>query len=220
MCVHFLSTQGTGGDEMKIGRQDERRRQIEIAAFELLAEKGYRSTSMLQIAKRASASNHTLYAWYGNKQTLFQKLIEENARDVKELMRKALENHGDPLEALRALGPLFLKFTTGDKAIIVNQAAIADAGETGLLGEAIDQGARREMLALITAIMERATAAGAFCPQTDPPDAAETYVSLLLGEVPMRQALGRHAPLSEQEAIARADRAFRLTCRLYRHRDS
>ena len=200
---------------MSTDRQDERRREIEIAAFELLAEKGYRSTSMLQIAKRASASNKTLYAWYGNKQSLFQSLIEENAREVKNLLSAALENSSDPLEALRRLGPLFLHFTTGEKAIIVNRAAITDAGATGLLGEAIDRGARQEMLALITAIMEQAVVAGLFRPETDPPDAAETYVSLLLGEIPMRQALGRHAALNESEALARANRAFSSTCRLY-----
>lgn len=204
---------------MSTDRQDERRREIEIAAFELLAEKGYRSTSMLQIAKRASASNKTLYAWYGNKQTLFQSLIEENAREVKNLLRVALESSGDPLEALRSLGPLFLHFTTGEKAIIVNRAAIADAGETGLLGEAIDRGARQEMLALITAIMEQAIVAGIFGHETDPSDAAESYVSLLLGEIPLRQALGRLGPLSETEARERAERTFDLTLKLYGYRD-
>ncbi|MFV0386722.1 TetR/AcrR family transcriptional regulator [Paracoccus sp. (in: a-proteobacteria)] len=201
---------------MKTDKQDERRRQIEVAAFELLAEKGYRSTSMLQIAKRASASNQTLYAWYGNKQTLFQNLIEGNAREVTELLRDALAGSGDPLEALAAIGPLFLTFTTGDKAIIVNRAAIADAGETGLLGEAIDRGARQQMLGLIMAIMGRLVAAGTFRPATDPAEAAETYVSLALGEIPMRQALGRLPPLTGTECAARAARALKLTCSLYR----
>ncbi|MFV0333838.1 MAG: TetR/AcrR family transcriptional regulator [Tropicimonas sp.] len=200
---------------MNSDKQDERRRQIEVAAFELLAEKGYRSTSMLQIAKRASASNQTLYAWYGNKQTLFQKLIEENAREVTGLLRAMLKGSGDPLEALRALGPLFLQFTAGEKAIIVNRAAITDAGETGLLGEAIDRGARQEMVALIAAIMEQLVAVGRFHRDTAPADAAETYISLLLGEVPMRQALGRLAPLGPADCEARAGRAFELTNRLY-----
>lgn len=196
-------------------KQDERRRQIEAAAFDVLAEKGYRSTSMLQIAKRAAASNQTLYAWYGNKQTLFQSLIEENARNVKDLLRDALDNHSDPQDTLRALGPLLLAFTTGEKAIIMNRAAIADADETGLLGEAIDSAARHEMVALITAIMMQLVAAGRFRDDTDPADAAESYISLLFGEVQLRQALGRMDVLDRTAIAQRAERAFDLTSRLY-----
>lgn len=200
---------------METEKQDERRRQIEAAAFELLAEKGYRSTSMLQIARRASASNQTLYAWYGNKQTLFQSLIEENAKAVKELLCTALQTRSDPMETLRALGPLLLTFTTGEKAIVVNRAAITDAGETGLLGEAIDSGARQEMVEMTRAVMGQLVATGRFRPDTDTADAAESYISLLLGEVQMLQALGRIGPLDKADIEARARRALELTCRIY-----
>ena len=200
---------------METDRQEERRKQIEAAAFELLAEKGYRSTSMLQIAKRAAASNQTLYAWYGNKQTLFQKLIEENAEAIKELLTGALDNQTEPLETLRTLGPLLLEFTTGEKAIIINRAAIADAGETGLLAEAIDLAARQNIVKLITAIMKQLASAGRFHGSVDPGEATETYISLLFGEVPMRQAMGRLPPLNSAEISTRAERAFKLTLRLY-----
>ncbi len=200
---------------MNSDRQDERRRQIEQAAFELLAEKGYRSTSMLQIAHRSSASNQTLYAWYGNKQTLFQRLIEDNARSVKELLANALDAQTDPLVTLQALGPLLLEFTTGEKAIIMNRAAIADAGETGILAEAIDRAARQEMVSLITLTLSRLVSSGRFHRDTNPDEAAETYISLLFGEVPMRQAMGRLAPLDPPTIVQRANRAFDLTCRLY-----
>ncbi|MBD3788499.1 MAG: TetR/AcrR family transcriptional regulator [Sphingomonadales bacterium] len=194
---------------------EERRREIEAAAFELLAEKGYRSTSMLQIAKRAAASNQTLYAWYGNKQTLFQSLIEDNARAVKAHLSEALIGQSDALAALRALGPLLLTYTTGAKAIIMNRAAIADATETGLLGAAIDTAARQEMIAMITGIMTQLVAAGRFGADTDPSVATETYVSLLFGEVPLQQAMGRLGPLDAATIAARSDRALNLTLRLF-----
>jgi len=196
-------------------RQEARRREIETAAFELLAEKGFRSTSMLQIAKRANASNQTLYAWYGTKQALFSALIAENGRRVSEHLQAALAGQADPLAALDRLGALLLAFTSSDKAIILNRAAIADAAETGRLAEAIDSAARGPMLAQITALMAEAVAVGQFAPGTDPAEAAETYVSLLFGEVQMRQALGRQAPLTPPQIAARAARAFALTRRLF-----
>lgn len=201
---------------METEKQDERRREIEAAAFELLAEKGYRSTSMLQIAKRAGASNQTLYAWYGNKQTLFSNIIKDNARAVNDLLDHALDEDADPYEMLRTLGPLLLRFTTGEKAIIVNRAAVTDANETGLLGEAIDRGARQNIVSKVEDVMGQLVKAGKFRQRTDPADAAESYISLLLGEVQMRQALGRLEPLSETDITARSERALELTCRLYR----
>lgn len=194
---------------------EDRRREIEAAAFELLAEKGYRSTSMLQIAKRAAASNQTLYAWYGNKQTLFQNLIEENAKAVKALLRDAVAGQTDEIEALRALGPLLLTFTTGEKAIIMNRAAIADASETGILGTAIDTTARQEMIAMINEIMTQLVVSGRFVEGTEPSVAAETYVSLLFGEVPLQQAMGRLAPLDAATIANRSERALELTLRLF-----
>lgn len=197
-------------------RKEERRRQIKAAAFEVLAEKGYRSTSMLQIAKRAQASNQTLYAWYGNKQGLFRSIIEENGRAVRTLLEEALNGHDDPLQTLEALGPLLLRFTTDKKAIIINRAAIVDANETGLLAEAIDQVAREVIVALICALMARLIETGRFRQNVDAKDIAESYVSLLFGETQFRQALGSIEPLTETEIARRAVRAFALICRLYR----
>lgn len=196
--------------------QAERRRRIEAAAFAVLAEKGYRAASMLQIAKRAKASNQTLYAWYGGKAELFESLIERDGAAVKGMLGEAAGGgETAPLAALEALGPLLLAFTAGDKAVVMNRAAIADAGETGVLGAAIDRVARLPMLALIEGLMARAAASGPLRADTDPAEAAEVYVALLFGEVPMRQAMGRLAPLTEAERQARAGRALALLLRLY-----
>ena len=51
---------------------------IEQAAYELIDEFGYDGISMLKIAKRAKASNETLYKWYGDKKGLFSALVETN----------------------------------------------------------------------------------------------------------------------------------------------
>lgn len=78
-------------------------------------------------------------------------------------------------------------------AIIVNPAAIADAGETGILPEAIDRAARQEMASLITLTLSRLVSSGRFHRDTNPDEAAATNISLLFGEVPMRPVRERGA---------------------------
>ncbi|SDX91421.1 transcriptional regulator, TetR family [Ruegeria halocynthiae] len=198
-------------------KQAQRRRQIESAALELLAVKGYRKTSMLQIAKRASASNQTLYAWYGNKQALFKDIIDLNGRAVRGFLKHALNEHEDPLQVLKSLGIHLLRFTTDSKAITMNRAAITDATETSVLAEAIDSVGRNEVFALICSLMDDLAKRGTFGLDLDAEDAANSYISLLFGEVQMRQALGVMLPLTEEEIHERAVRAFELTCRLYKN---
>ena len=111
---------------MRTENKAARKERIEAAALELLAEKGYLATSMLAVARRAKASNETLYNWYGNKQGLFRSLVETNARDVKTLLQNDLAQHRPPDATLEALGPLLLGLLVSDKAITLNRAAAAD----------------------------------------------------------------------------------------------
>ena len=170
---------------------------------------------MLQIAKRAQASNQTLYAWYGNKQGLFRHIIAHNGREVRRLLEEALVDHDEPLRTLEALGAVLLRFTTDEKAIIINRAAIADAGETGVLAEAIDEVARGAIFPLIAALMARLQKNGQFRPGATAEAMAESYVSLLFGETQFLQALGAIGPLAQEEMDERGARAFKLACLLY-----
>lgn len=192
-------------------------RQIEAAALELLVEKGYSNISMLQIAKKACASNQTLYAWYGNKAKLFQSLIEAHSKKMKEAFNEASNSGGDPLAVLQIIGPMLLEFVTSKEAIIVNRAAITDSTDSGLLAQAIDLGVRQEVLGIIEAIFDKCIAKERLTPDTCAMDATETYISLLFGEVQIRQAFGLVGMLSAQEVQTRADRAFKLTMKIYRN---
>lgn len=200
---------------MNSDEREERHAQIQAAAFALLKEVGYRKTSMLLIAKRAQASNQTLYAWYSNKQELFRGIIERFGRAVREQLQAALQDGEDPLQALAALGPTLLRFTTDEHAIIMNRAAVIDAAETGVLARAIDEVARDAIFPLIAALMERLVRCGVFAPEVSAQEAAQTYVALLFGEAQLRQALGNLPPFDEAEMARRSQHAFELTCRLY-----
>ncbi|RKF07269.1 TetR/AcrR family transcriptional regulator [Oceaniradius stylonematis] len=194
---------------------DRRRTAIEDAAFALLIEKGYKATSMLEVARRAGASNETLYKWYGNKQGLFAALVKANARDVAELLRTRLDGaDADPLETLATVGPLLLDLVTGERAIALNRAAVGDVHDTATLGPALAESGREAVVPLIAELLGRARDRGLLA-FDDAGEVAETYVALLIGDLQIRRATGAIGPLPDDAIRTRAMRAVGGITRLF-----
>lgn len=189
--------------------RDTRRAEIEEAAFRLLAEKGYKATSMLAVARAAKASNETLYNWYGNKQVLFQAIVERNAALARGTLQQALAGADVLDDTLARLGPLLLRLVTGEKAIALNRAAAGDVFDTGTLGAAIAGGGRNALVPLIAQLIGRA-----YPDAAEPGDAAEAYIDLLIGDLQIRRVIGTLPVLDEAAITARADRAQRLLKKL------
>lgn len=182
-----------------------RQAQIEQAAYEVLEEKGYAATSMLAIARRARASNETLYNWYGDKTGLFRALVVRNADAVRQMLEAALAQDAPPLSTLEALGPELLALLTSSRAVQLNRAAAADP--TGELGALLSERGRDAVAPLIGAVLERARAAGLVDYETTA-EAVGLYLDLLVGDLQIRRVIGR-APQPDEAAIAeRARRAL------------
>lgn len=182
-----------------------RQAQIEQAAYDVLEEKGYAATSMLAIAKRARASNETLYNWYGDKTGLFRALVVRNADVVRQMLEAALAQDAPPLATLEDLGPKLLALLTSSRAVQLNRSAAADP--TGELGLLLSEQGRETVAPLIGAVLERARAAG-FIDYETTEAAVGLYLDLLVGDLQIRRVIGR-APAPDEAAIAgRARRAL------------
>jgi len=182
-----------------------RRDRIEAAALELLAQKGYLATSMLSVAKRAKASNETLYNWYGNKQGLFRSLVEANAGEVKALLENDLAQERPPEATLKALGPLLLGLLISDKAITLNRAAAADP--SGELARELTQAGRGTVAPLIADVFVKARDAGVLS-FDDAAEAVGLYLDLLVGDLQIRRVLGAVPAMNQSEIECRAATAL------------
>lgn len=198
---------------MRSEKQAARRREIEDAAYEALLEKGYAATSMLAIAKRAGASNETLYRWYGDKAGLFRALVESNAQSVAAPLRKALENGAPPLEALTSFSADLLCLLTGARAAALNRAAAAEADRGGDLGQALAAAGRGSVKPVIRRAL--ADALGVRESHSDAEEASEDFIALLVGDLQIRRVTGALAPLTSDEAALRTDAAIAKLTRLY-----
>ncbi|MCY6383432.1 TetR/AcrR family transcriptional regulator [Hoeflea prorocentri] len=182
-----------------------RQQQIEEAAYAVLKEKGYAGTSMLAIAKRARASNETLYNWYGDKRGLFCALVARNADEVRGDLEASLKQGRSALQTLAELGPKLLSMLTGTRAVALNQAAAADP--TGELGAAISETGRETIAPLIRQVLEQARDTGNLSFE-DPQDATELYLGLLIGDLQIRRAIGRQPELDPDYIARRSELAL------------
>lgn len=196
---------------MREDKRSIRQQQIEDAAYEVLEAKGYGGTSMLGIAKRARASNETLYNWYGDKQGLFQALVTRNAEEVKEHLKAELETDHDAISILGTLGPKLLDLLTGDRAVALNRAAAADS--SGELGATLSKAGREAVFPLLEQVLLRARDEGALT-FDDTAQAVALYLDLLIGDQQIRRVIGRLPSPSKAFCQDRSERAVRHLCQL------
>ncbi|MDW3223969.1 MAG: TetR/AcrR family transcriptional regulator [Paracoccaceae bacterium] len=159
-------------------KQDTRRAQIETAAFEVLEQMGYKKANILQIARRAKASNETLDARHANKQALFSTLIASNAKTVREIPKAAISGQSDLAAALNDTACLLLQFTAIEKAVIFNRVAVTGLLELGPLVQKTEKNARQVMYRILEETTRKWELKGGYVFDDVPKKPAATYVIL------------------------------------------
>ncbi|MEP3198885.1 MAG: TetR/AcrR family transcriptional regulator [Lentilitoribacter sp.] len=190
---------------MRESAQIERRRLIEEAAYELIDEKGYDNISMLAIAKRAKASNETLYRWYGDKKGLFQAMVIRNADDVYESLLQDLDRQRDPMQILEDISLKLLRLLSSDRAIALNRAAAADA--SGELGKALSLVGRERVFPSIAKVLAQIKEQGTF-DDLEIDELGNLYLSLLIGDMQIRRAIGVMSVPNEAELKIKTRKAL------------
>lgn len=196
---------------MREENRSRRQTEIEAAAYAVLEENGYAGTSMLAIAKRARASNETLYNWYGDKQGLFRALVERNAEEVKRHLEEELQTDHGALSILATLGPKLLVLLTGDRAVALYRAAAADS--SGELGETLSKAGREAVFPLLEAVFLRARSEGELAFE-ETGETVALFLDLLIGDQQIRRVIGRLPAPTMGACEARALRAVERLRRL------
>ncbi|MEE4012532.1 TetR/AcrR family transcriptional regulator [Roseibium sp. FZY0029] len=191
---------------MRAEARERRKTAIETAAVELLLEEGYENMSMLAVARKAKASNETLYRWYGDKTGLFAALVDRNAEDIRKALKNCSGNASSAEQALKTFGRSLLGVLTNPAAIALNRAAAADT--TGTLGAALARSGRNAVLPLVQDLIAQVQDQG-FLADIETAAAAELYLSLLIGDLQIRLVTRALPQLPETDINARADNAWK-----------
>lgn len=200
---------------MKSDSKEIRRNQIMDIATEVLNEHGYRNASMLKVAKAASASKETLYAWFGDKRGLFEAIIHRNARDVQQVLEDSLNSSAPMEQALYEFGQALLQLLMSENAIALNRAAISEVRTDPELAQALLSAGRNATLPLFINLLEYHQQQGQLDYESAPL-AASDFLGLLIGDATIRRLLGGLEQPSQDEIAQRALHATNRFMRLYK----
>jgi AcrR family transcriptional regulator len=160
--------------------KEDRRQEILDAAFEEFAAKGFAGASMAAIAARARASKETLYAWFENKETLFNTLFKSRLDGMVSRISAVAELDPSPAHVLPVIAEDVIRF----------MLATAPLGEVSgkalqLVGETI----RTERANFVDYLL-RCREQGFIAFDDDPFELASLFVAMAEGEWSDRLSLG------------------------------
>ena len=157
-----------------------------------------------EFAKRAKASNETLYRWYGDKLGLFASMVAGNAAAGMEKLAQPLEQEQPLIDRLTEFGAALLTGVLSERAILLNRVAVADP--SGDLGRTLGEHGRERVVPILQVLFEAEELCLAFGTVDE---AVETYLSFLVGDMQSRRLIGRMAEPDPKFCRDRASKAAR-----------
>ena len=146
-----MATTEASARELRADAQRNRER-IVAAAIEVFAEHGL-DASTAEIAQRAGVGEATLFRRFPSKDALIQAIVETQMESVIEIARDCLGDP-DPGQGLE-------RFLTEVVAHSVTDKGVMEAAKDACMTSAALEQHRREILALMTALVKRAQEVGA-----------------------------------------------------------
>jgi AcrR family transcriptional regulator len=183
-----------------------RRGEILDAAFLEFTSKGYAGASMEAIARRARASKETLYAWFENKESLFNTLFASRLETMVSPIDDAARRDPSPANVLPIIAKDTMRFMLA-MAPLSQALGVGEAGETvrRLVGETITEERKR-----FADYILRCRDQGYVAFDDDPLEIVSLFVAMAEGEWSQRLATGMLDELTDQMIEDHARRVTRI----------
>ena len=183
----------------------ERRREILEAAFQEFAARGYAGASMGAIARRVRASKETLYAWFENKETLYNTLLVSRLEGITSHVAAAARRDPSPSNVLPVLAEDIIRLMLAVAPL--NQAMNGESAEKAsrLIGRTISDERRNFADYLL-----RCRAEGHIAFDDDPLEIASLFVAMAEGEWSLRLGTGMIDEVTDAMIAEHARRVTRI----------
>lgn len=169
------------------------------AAHEEFARKGYRATTMAEIAERAGLTKRTLYQWHGDKAGLFLACVEAGAERFPTIN---LDSSAAPRDALREYGLKLMKEIGDENAYGIGLLFMRERDEFPEITPTIQRTHDKYVVQPLAAYLRHHG--------LEEPDSiarTELFIAMVAMPAHNRLLLGR-PPISQKDAEAHVDLAI------------
>ena len=183
--------------------RDQRRDRILQAASAVFFEEGYSNATMSMIAARLGGSKATLYAYFKNKEDLFDAIVTDQCSVLEETMLLD-QDDVDVRTALTGLGREMMTAISSDQAVRTLQLIMEESQRNPELARRFDEAAPKQACGKIADYLAKASDRGDL-KITDPDHAAGVLASLFRGELHFRRMLGLEPEPTADEVAYEVD---------------
>lgn len=171
-------------------RSERKRAAILAAATDVFLEKGYRGTSMDEIAALAAVSKQTVYKHFADKERLFAEIVTrtvDEAGDPVQATVQGLAESSNVERDLRELARHQLRLVMQPRVLKLRRLVIAEAARFPPLGRTFYEHGPARTITALAAALERLAARGLLSLE-DPPLAA-AHFNWLVMSIPLNRAM-------------------------------
>ncbi|MES2932705.1 MAG: TetR/AcrR family transcriptional regulator [Pseudomonadota bacterium] len=144
-------------------RKDARPQELLAAALDLFVERGFASTRLDDVAKRAGVSKGTLYLYFSNKEELFKAVVRENILpSIGEAENSIAGFEGSSVDLFRALVFAWWHRIGETPASGICKLVMSEAGNFPELAAFYQEEVIQRSHAMITRLLDRGIARGEF----------------------------------------------------------
>jgi AcrR family transcriptional regulator len=169
---------------------------ILAAAKRTFLESGFGAVTMDTIAREAGVSKATVYAHFAGKEELFGAVIGSECERYLADFSAAELDPCDVRASLTVLGRRFLELVLSPEGIALHRIILGEVTRFPLLGEVFWRAGPERQRVQIEAFLRSAAASGTLSFR-DTRLAAEQFLSLVRGEIQLRQLLRLEADADE-----------------------
>ncbi|WP_279350893.1 TetR/AcrR family transcriptional regulator [Erythrobacter litoralis] len=170
------------GTQTASSRLDQRRDALIAAARKLFLEQGFERTTLGQVVQEAGGSLATIYKLFGNKEGLFDAVVEEKMRPGVTIVREMAALNASPAETLTRIGMgLHARFLHTEDVALTRLVIARSIGEPDFAKLFFETKAQRTRLALVE-LFSRWKAQGVAM-LYEPEILAELFFGLLINDM-------------------------------------
>jgi AcrR family transcriptional regulator len=172
-------------------RKDARPQELLAAALDLFVERGFASTRLEDVARRAGVSKGTLYLYYENKDELFKAVVRNSiVAAIGEAEVSIAESDGNSGDLLRTIIHNWWERLGATKASGIIKLMMAEGGNFPELAQFYQEEVVNRGTRMITSMLERGVARAEFRP-VDVNMLAHVIIAPLLTLINWKHAAGR-----------------------------